>query len=468
MRQKSYSKRIALNFMASTAILTIVIFASIYLVVYKTVYTHLDKTLDAEYREVAEGIVIFGDQFTYTDPTEWNEKEHTEIEMNPIFIQVTDTLGHVLKRSPNLMGTSLDLLKNENRQNFFNSSLLTGRVRQIQMALNNESGSKAGYISIAVPLEESQLVLNNLLMILLLAFPVVLLVLYFIIRYLVQRSIKPVTTLTEKAGKIRQENLNERIPLPQREDELYTLTGTINNLLDRIEDTIIREKQFSSDASHELRTPLSVLKGTLELMIRKPREVAYFIEKTGTCLEEVNRMSVLVDQLLLLSRYEQTVDHFMLTSIHLKEMMLGIIARHANGLEQKGIILDLDIETKRSILTNAFMIEQILENLFSNALKYSHTNGTISIFSSTIDHQMTLTIQDEGIGMNKEELSQIFNRFYRADESRSFQVKGYGLGLAITKRFADLLHITIRVESLPQKGTAFMLVFPDNPPLKDS
>ncbi len=468
MKKKSYSKRIALNFMAATAILTIVIFTSIYLVVYKTVYSHMDKNLDTECREVSGGIVILDNRFVYTDLAEWSEKEHAQIEVNPIFIQVSDTLGRALKRSPNLMGTTLELLKNENRKIFFNSSLITGKVRQVQMPLKNMSNIKAGYISIAVPLEESQLVLKNLLMIVLFAFPVVLLVLYVVIRYLAQKSIMPVTALTDSAAKIRRENLNERIPLPQKEDELYILTGTINSLLDRIEDTIMREKQFSSDASHELRTPLSVLKGTLELMIRKPRDIDYYIEKTGTCLEEVNRMSVLVDQLLLLSRYEQTVDHFELTSVGLKEMMLDVIARHANSLEQKGIVLDLNIKTEQSIRTNAFMMEQILENLFSNAVKYSHTNGMIRIFSTMPDGQMAFTIQDEGIGMRKEELSQIFNRFYRADESRSFQVKGYGLGLAIAKRFADLLRITIRVGSQPQAGTSFTLVFPDNPvPEKD-
>jgi signal transduction histidine kinase len=463
MKKKSYSKRIALNFMATTAVLTIVIFTSIYLVVHNTVYSHMDENLDTECHEVSEGIVIFNNRFVYTDPAEWSEKEHAQIEVNPIFIQVSDTLGRVLKRSPNLMGTTLELLKNENRKIFFNSVLITGKVRQVQMVLKNKSNIKAGYISIAVPLEESQLVLNNLLMILLFAFPVVILVLYVVIRYLAQKSIVPVTTLTDSAAKINRENLNERIPLPQREDELYTLTGTINNLLDRIEDTIMREKQFSSDASHELRTPLSVLKGTLELMVRKPRNIDYYIEKTGTCLEEVNRMSVLVDQLLLLSRYEQNIDHFELTSVNLKEMMLAIIARHANSLEQKGIVLDLNVQTELSIRTNTFMMEQILENLFSNAVKYSHMNGPIGIFSATNNGRLTLTIQDEGIGMSNAELSRIFNRFYRADESRNFQIKGYGLGLAITKRFADLLRIAIRVESRLQAGTSFTLFFPDNP-----
>jgi signal transduction histidine kinase len=198
-------------------------------------------------------------------------------------------------------------------------------------------------------------------------------------------------------------------------------------------------------------------------MVRKPRDTAYYMEKTGACLEEVNRMSVLVDQLLLLARYEKDVSPCTLAMTSLPDLMNNIIVRHANDLEKKGISLYLNIHEDLAVLTDAFMTEQILENIFSNALKYSYANSTIGIFSNNTDHQTSLTIKDEGIGMNKEELSQIFERFYRADESRNFQVKGYGLGLAIARRFADLLQITIQVESQPRKGSAFTLVFPGSP-----
>jgi len=463
MKEKSYSKQIALNFLTATAILIIVIFTSIYFVVHKTVYSRLNKVLDEECQEVSDGIVIVEGQFIFTDQAEWSEWEHVETEVNPVFIQITDMPGNMVKKSANLIETSLPVLKNKNRKIFFNSALSTGRVRQVQMPLINESNEQAGYVTIAVPLEESQIVVKNLLLVLLSAFPVVLVVLYFVTRFIAQRSIGPVKTLTGSAAKISRENMNERISLPQRKDELYTLTETINSLLDRVEDAVMHEKQFSSDASHELRTPLAVLKGTLELMVRKPRDTAYYIEKTGTCLEEVNRMSVLVDQLLLLARYEKEVSPLTLALTNLPDLMNNIIVRHANDLEKKGISLYLNIHEDLAVLTDAFMAEQILENIFSNALKYSYANSTIGIFSNNTDHQTSLTIKDEGIGMNKEELSQIFERFYRADQSRSFLVKGYGLGLAIARRFADLLQIIIRVESQPRKGSAFTLVFPGSP-----
>lgn len=459
MKAQSYSKRIALNFLTTTAILILVIFCSIYLVVHKTVYNRIDGDLEAESQEILNSIVIFDDQLIFTNQGEWNENEHAQIEVNPTFIQVADSLGNILRRTPNLLGKTLDLLKGETRKIFFNTRLPTGQVRQVQMIMTNEYHKKSGYISIAIPLEASLMVLKNLLIILLSAFPFVLFILYIVTRLIAQRSIMPVKLLTESAGKIRHENLNERIALPKRKDELYTLTGTINGLLDRIEDAMIREKQFSSDASHELRTPLSVLKGTLELMIRKPRDRAYFVEKTGTCLEEVNRMSTLVDQLLLLARYEKEIIASRLVSTSVPVLLNKIIARFAVSLEQKGILLDLNMNQNLTILTDPFMFEQILENIFSNALKYSNVNGKIKIFSNDVSQPLFLTIQDEGIGMDKEELGQVFNRFYRANQSRSSQVKGYGLGLAIAKRLADLLRIQIVIESQPDKGSVFTLFF---------
>ncbi|MEL7588043.1 MAG: HAMP domain-containing sensor histidine kinase [Prolixibacteraceae bacterium] len=465
MKENSYSNRIALNFLTATAVLIVIIFSLIYLMVYQTMYSRLNTILDKECNEVAGGITLTGNHFLFNDQAEWSEWEHIQMEVNPIFIQIADHTGEIVKSSANLMGTKLGLVKDESSKIFLNAMLSTGKIRLVQTTLTNTSGETAGYLTIAVPLEETQQVLENLLMVLLLTFPIALAVLYYITRFIAQRSILPVKLLTESAAKITGKNLNRRITLPRQKDELYTLTDTINSLLDRVEDTMAREKQFSSDASHELRTPLSALKGTLELMVRKPRDLAYYHEKTGTCLAEVNRMSVLVDQLLLLARYESSVTNFDLTTVNLKNIVLDIIARQADILEQKGIELGLSIGSGSAVLTNAFMLEQIIENILTNAVKYSHTNGIIRISATLINEHTALTIRDAGIGMTGQEISKIFDRFYRADESRSFQGRGYGLGLSIVKKFADLLQITIRVESQPQKGSSFTLTFPVTPPV---
>jgi signal transduction histidine kinase len=153
-------------------------------------------------------------------------------------------------------------------------------------------------------LENASIVLQNLWEILIVAYPLILIILFLIARFIAGRSIKPINAIIETSNIITKDNLKSRIELPRKKDELHVLSKTINNLLDRIETAVEREKQFTSDASHELRTPLTVIKGTLEVLVRKPRSPEEYQEKINFCVAEVNRLNYLADQLLLLARFE--------------------------------------------------------------------------------------------------------------------------------------------------------------------
>lgn len=458
--RRSFSQRIALNYILATAILIVSTFVLIYLVVFQTVYSHLDDDLYTEFREVSGGILVRQSHVEFLNQGEWDENEHGQVEVNPTFIQVTDAGGKVIRKTPNLQDSSLEMVEQKTGGTYFNSQLSGQFVRQFQHVFVDQNGYTAGTISVAIPLEESQMVLKNLLITLLILFPIALVILYLTSKLIAQKRIAPVSLLTNSAEKITRENLNERIPLPEVEDELFTLTTSINKLLDRLEETVLHEKQFSSNASHELRTPLSVLKGKLDLMIRKPRSEAYYVEKATACLNEVNRMSDLVDQLLLLARYEHTDVLVRKNSVNVSEIVDAIIARDSAGIEQKSIGLELNIAPHVTVYSDVFMLEQILENIISNAIKYSGEGTIVYIESAEMDGLLTLRIRDEGIGMSKDELSRIFQRFYRVDESRNTRIKGYGLGLAITMRLAELLNIKIKVQSEVNKGTTFTLRFP--------
>ncbi|NJO90614.1 MAG: ATP-binding protein [Chloroflexia bacterium] len=129
-------------------------------------------------------------------------------------------------------------------------------------------------------------------------------------------------------------------------------------------------------------------------------------------------------------------------------------------MNKKNILLELSVDPDLQIKTNDFLFEQIIDNIFSNAIKYNNPGSKIEIQSIEKDGKITLSITDEGEGMDATVLSKIFDRFFRADESRSSQVKGYGLGLSLAKKFADILGIKIEVKSQLQKGTTFILIFP--------
>ena len=246
---------------------------------------------------------------------------------------------------------------------------------------------------------------------------------------------------------------------PKNKDEIFKLTETINSLLDRLEDAVLREKQFTSDASHELRTPLSIIKGTLEVLIRKPRETGYYENKITYCISEVDRISGLIDQLLMLARYESGNLVPIIRNIDLTESINYCILRLGEYAADHGIKINYEDVRKIPVKADNSMLDLILENLISNSIKYSGESKEIQIEVHVIGEETTCMIKDKGIGMKEEQLTRVFDRFYRSDEARSSQIGGHGIGLAIVKRLADVQNISIIFESKPLKGTTAILKF---------
>ena len=262
------------------------------------------------------------------------------------------------------------------------------------------------------------------------------------------------------AEKITKENLDERIELPQNKDEIYILAQTINDLLDRLRDVVLREKQFTADASHELRTPLSVIKGTLEVLTRKPREREQYVEKIHFVMSEVDRMSLLVDQLLELARYESRTIKPSVVDIDVNNLINESFKRLHYAASEKNISLQLYATEHYHVQADVAMTNIIIENILSNAIKYSFEHQSIQVHVKKESGKITCSITDHGSGIPKDQLSKIFDRFYRVDESRTSHVSGKGIGLAIVKRLAHLQNLEITVQSTPAVGTIFTIISP--------
>jgi signal transduction histidine kinase len=250
--------------------------------------------------------------------------------------------------------------------------------------------------------------------------------------------------------------------LPKTKDELYVLSKTINNLLDRLETAIEREKQFTSDASHELRTPLTVIKGTLEVLIRKPRTTQEYEDKINFCVAEVDRLNHLVDQLLLLARYENEKQTLKKESVFLNGLILDTIARQSAFIEANGIIIKTELEDEFYCLSDHHFVSIILTNLISNALKYSNLNGTINVHLYSKQQQIICSILDNGIGIPTIDLEKVFQPFFRSKALNHPDIKGIGVGLSIVQRLCLLLNIGINISSTEQLGTKVELIFPPN------
>jgi len=228
-------------------------------------------------------------------------------------------------------------------------------------------------------------------------------------------------------------------------------------LLARIEKSMLQQKQFTSDASHEIRTPLAAIRGTLEVLIRRQREPTIYNEKISDVISQVDRLDILLEQLLQLARIESGVVMEKRESIQLSKLMSGIHKKWKLEANSKKIEIHFEIEENASVIGDKLFLELIVNNLVSNAIKYGKENGTIYIvWNSTLK---TLSVNDDGIGISQEHLPNIFNRYYRTEESRSTTIKGNGLGLSIVKKLADLQSIKLSVKSTLGKGSSFTLQF---------
>jgi signal transduction histidine kinase len=235
------------------------------------------------------------------------------------------------------------------------------------------------------------------------------------------------------------------------------LGTTINELLDRIEMSLTREKQITADISHELRTPITSIRGMLEVLIRKTREPNQYAEKIQQVIVEVDAMNSIIDQLLQLSRLEAGNLSLNKTAIVLGELLNTTKERWQQLLKKKNIELLTDVPDDVVVHADRGFLEIMLDNLISNAIKYGNADERIIITWSGDASRLSIT--DNGPGIPPEQIPHLFNRFYRTDASRSSEVEGNGLGLSIVKKLADLQQITLGVTSQIGSGSTFTLQF---------
>lgn len=445
--------------MTAVAVITALLFLTIYTVVHNTVYNHLNDQLQFEVNDVKDDIAFTKDSIILVDTSEWGEEEHKAVEVYPIFIEIFDKHSNPIKKTGNLKNDNLSVVPSILTDYNFNTEIASKQIWQGQRALINADGNTVGYIAIALPLEGAGQVVAHLGNILMVSYPIVLLILFLVSRGIAGKSIYPIQIVTKTAEKITNENLSQRIELPGHKDEIYTLTTTINSLLDRLEDAVLREKQFTSDASHELRNPLAAIKGTLEVLIRKPRDVQYYESKISYCIKEVNRMSVIIDQLLTLARYESGNLVPVTCEIDLNGSINYTLLRMQDYAKYYGIKINFNDSDKYFVKADSSMLDVILENLISNAIKYSNGQKNIDIRIEKDNTGIKCSIIDHGIGMNNKQISRIFDRFYRSEEARNSNIGGHGIGLAIVKRLADVQHLGISFTSERNKGTTATIIF---------
>ncbi|NTW54961.1 MAG: HAMP domain-containing protein [Chlorobaculum sp.] len=465
----SLRNRIAFYYTVTTALLMAAVFGAIFFSIDRIVFLHFDQELRHEASEALQKARLKGKLFSELERL--CELDSTEVKLNgdklPVeristdsgFIEIFDRQGRVVGKSLNLENHSLKFNTGYSGVRFFDSTVGPEPVREVQVPLIDKKGEVAAWLVVAIPTGNILSIFIDLRNIMIVSFPVIILFLFILTRAIAGRSIRPIEEVISTAETLTQENFGQRIPLPRQHDELYRLSATINELLDRLQEAFEREKHFTADASHELRTPLAVVKGTLDVLVRKPRAVEHYEEKIRYCLDELQRMSRLIDQLLILARYEQGAVKLHIAPIELSAAIESVIARLGSLASDKQISFERERLEEGQVSVDPFMLDMILENILSNAIKFSPAGSSIEIDVARQSGLLVCTIADHGPGIPEDKLQRVFDRFYRVDESRSSGTGGFGLGLSIVKKLSDIQHIGVSVTSREREGTAFRLVF---------
>lgn len=321
-----------------------------------------------------------------------------------------------------------------------------------------ERGRMIHLVQVAMPLESADAARSRFLLILLGLIPLALGGAGVGGWFLARRALAPVDAMVDTARAIEAEDLSRRIETADSTDELGRLAAVLNAMLERLERAFAAVKHFSADAAHELRTPLTILKGELEVALRSPPTPEEYRSVLVSCLEEVDRLSTLVTDLLFLARSDSGNMSIARTPVNLAAVLGDVCVALGALAETAHITFRHDAPTELWTRGSETMLFRLLFNLGENAVKYTPEGGTVTLTLEPQGTEAYLSVRDTGAGIAAEEQPHIFDRFYRADPARSRG--GAGLGLALARSIVLAHGGQISVESRIGQGSCFTVRLP--------
>jgi heavy metal sensor kinase len=279
--------------------------------------------------------------------------------------------------------------------------------------------------------------------------------------FLAGRALAPVGAMADKARQITAESLGERLPVCNPQDEFGRLATVFNDTLSRLNDSFDRLRRFTADASHELRTPLTAMRSVGEVALRGSHDPRRYREVIGSMLEEVDRLSHLVDSLLMLTRADSGATGAAREVVELTALA-GSVADHLRVLaEEKQQSLSVHVVARVEAWCDPAILRLGLMNLLHNAIKYTPNGGAIQVRTrATASGQSLIEVEDTGPGIAPEHRDRVFERFYRASAEKAGKSAGTGLGLAIARWAVAANGGRIELESEESKGSLFRIVLP--------
>jgi two-component system OmpR family sensor kinase len=456
--------RLTLWYGSALALILLLFAVALYLVMSRALREQVDASLD-EAAAVAIrtlGEHRFGPFLIFEDLSQ----EFPELALLDKFFQIFGPAGQVTIQSSNIQSREIPLsqtafrasLEGESTFELFQFTkgislrLLSVPIRQDEQLVN--------VLRVGTSLGPTDRMLRRLLVGLYIASPIALLVSLMGGWFLAGRALRPVHAITQAARRITAGDWSQRILTPHSNDEIGQLASTFNDMIGRLEVSFKQIRQFSADASHELRTPLTITKGETELALRRPRQAEDYRVVLESNLEEIDRMSRIVDELLFLSRADLGEIKLKMLPVQLDDLFREIHQQAA--ILGKERLIQTVIKNVEPVVVEGddLRLRELLLNLVDNAVKYSEEGQVVELALVVAGNQAKIIVQDHGIGIAPESHTRVFDRFYRTDEARAHATKGTGLGLAICKWIVEVHHGTINLQSTVQGGSCFTVFLP--------
>ncbi|MHB1253225.1 MAG: sensor histidine kinase [Candidatus Humimicrobiaceae bacterium] len=322
------------------------------------------------------------------------------------------------------------------------------------------NGEVIGWIRVSRSLQSLMNTLLNLKIIMFISVP-----LYGLLAsagglFLAKRALRPIDYITKTAHEISKGDLTQRLKLNKTEDEVGRLATTFDEMLDKLENSIKKERQFASDASHELRTPISIITAQAEEVLTGKHEIEEYKEAIEMVRDEGKKMSHIISQLLMIYRSDEGRYKFHFEILNLNMIIEDIVNEFGDVAKDKGITVYFKAEEEIKIKADQTLLTRLFINIIDNAIKYTNRDGKINISLSKINNCSVIITEDTGIGISEKNIPYIFDRLYQVDKSR--EDRGTGLGLAIAKSIAELHKGEILVESKLNTGSKFIIKLPLN------
>ena len=461
--------KLTLYYLAILTVILLVFGISIYWYLSRSLVMTIDETLEFQITKIERSMDHVADADIPDHPGNTAHEEQL-LQISPHLTQLIDERGMVtdemLATPQDRIPVEIDaLMKLETGRTYFNTmELESGEPMRVatKRVLDHE-GNGTYFIRLGQSLEALDIARKRLLLVLGLAIPAVLLLGSYGGLLLANQALRPVDRITKAAEQIGVAgDLSERVPASARMDEIGRLAATFNHMISRLQAAFERQKQFTSDASHELRTPLAVMRADIEITLRRERGKEEYQRVLTSNLEEIVRLSRLVEDLLMLARADAGKVELKCEPMDLDDLCRKMTEYILPLADQRDQTLTYH-QPQGKVIINADMhrIKQLLLNLLDNAIKYTEQRGSIILGLKTEGDEAVLTVSDSGRGIPPEDLPHIFDRFFRRSAKTSDRsASGFGLGLSIVKWIVDSHAGKIVAQSEPGKGTTFIVRLP--------